>query len=134
MATLVARLRQQPGDLGLVTTVSGMLSKPGLAVWSSTPPEQGPLIADLGAEGTSATDLQPVANVDTPPGPGVVVSATVTYDAEHPLDPVRTAVIVDLADGSRTAAACEDPTTARQTLTEGLIGQTVHVNGASFTP
>ena len=31
----------QPDELGLVTTVSGMLSKPGLALWSATPPSPG---------------------------------------------------------------------------------------------
>jgi acetyl-CoA C-acetyltransferase len=134
MVTLVDRLRQQPGELGLITTVSGMLSKPGLAVWSCTPPERAAHIADLGAEGTEATDLQPVAPGDSVRGRGTVVSATVTYGTEQPLDPVRTAVVVDLADGSRTAAAYDDPRTARQTLAEGLIGHTVDVNGASFTP
>ena len=134
MATLVDRLRAQPGELGLVTTVSGMLSKPGLAVWSCAPPERAPHIADLGAEGTDATDLQPVAPEESAHGRGTVVSATVTYDIEHPLDPVRTAVVVDLDDGSRTAAAYEDARTARQTLAEGLIGHTVNIDGVSFNP
>ena len=36
--TMGHRLRAVPGELGLVTTVSGMLSKPGLAVWGAAPP------------------------------------------------------------------------------------------------
>ena len=32
------KLRDDPAEQGLQTTVSGMLSKPGLAVWSATPP------------------------------------------------------------------------------------------------
>ena len=38
LVALGRRLRSDPGELGLVTTVSGMLSKPGLAVWSADPP------------------------------------------------------------------------------------------------
>ena len=46
-AAIVGRLRDAPGTTGLVTTVSGLLTKPGLAVWS-TEPGQGALLADLG--------------------------------------------------------------------------------------
>ena len=42
-AAVAALLRAEPTELGLVTTVSGMLSKPGLAVWSASPP--GPATA-----------------------------------------------------------------------------------------
>ena len=41
-------------ELGLVTTVSGMLSKPGLAVWSASPPGPPSLMADLA--GSPAVD------------------------------------------------------------------------------
>lgn len=133
MPTLVARLREKPDESGLITTVSGMLSKPGLAVWSCTPPDHGPLVADLGTEGNAATDLQPLAETSAASGPGTVVSATVTYGPDDPFDPVRTAVVVELADGSRAAAACEDPSVARHAWTESLIGHTVHVDGATFT-
>jgi hypothetical protein len=111
-----------------------MLSKPGLAVWSCTPADGGVLVADLGAEGTAATELQPVAGDGPVHGLGTVVSATVTYDGDDPLRPVRAAVVVDLADGTRTAAACADPLVARQALHEGLIGQAVHVEGPVFRP
>ncbi len=50
LVTLGRRLRDEPEQLGLVTTVSGMLSKPGLAVWSASPPRQAALLADLAVE------------------------------------------------------------------------------------
>ena len=61
------RLRQDPAALGLLTTVSGMLSKPGLAVWSATPPAGAgtALLADLAAETTAATDTVPVTEAAT---------------------------------------------------------------------
>ncbi len=77
------RLRAEPGELGLVTTVSGMLSKPGLAVWSAAPPPGPggrPLLADLAHEASAATAVVPV--VDTGPRdrtPAAVASFTVTY-------------------------------------------------------
>jgi acetyl-CoA C-acetyltransferase len=133
MASVVPRLRERPGDRALVTTVSGMLSKPGLAVWSCTPPADEPCLGDRGAEASAVTDKRPVAEPGAARGPARVVSATVTYSDEDPLEPVRTAAVLDLADGWRTAATCEDPLIARSTLTEGLIGRAVHVDGATFT-
>ena len=49
LRVLGGRLRQEPDAQGLLTTVSGMLSKPGLAIWSATPPAgtRTPLLADL---------------------------------------------------------------------------------------
>ena len=78
-------LRARPSAHGLATTVSGMLSKPGLAVWSATPPASGiPLIADLAGEAGIATATVPV--VSAPPSastPASVVSFTVTYAGDR---------------------------------------------------
>jgi hypothetical protein len=75
-----------------------------------------------------------VAEPGATDGPATIVSSTATYGADDPLAPVRTAVVVDLPDGSRTAATCEDPVVARQATSERLIGRVVHVTGATFTP
>ena len=133
---LGGRLRQDPAAQGLLTTVSGMLSKPGLAIWSATPPG-GPgtaLLADLAPETSAATDTLPVAEV--PPSTATaatVVSFTVTYGGEEGFDPVRTVVVADLPDGVRTAATCEDSGTARLAVTEGLIGRAVSVKDTTFS-
>jgi hypothetical protein len=63
-----------------------------------------------------------------------VASFTVTYDAADPLQPVRTAIVADLPDGTRTAATCEDAAIARAALTESLIGQTVQIEHTTFSP
>ena len=133
-ATVAGLLRSRPTDLGLVTTVSGMLSKPGLAVWSATPPAAGSLVADLAGSPDIDTPSQPVAAADSPGGPAVVASFTVTYDADDPLRPIRTAIVADLPDGTRTAATCDDAGIALSTFSESLIGQTVHVTGTTFSP
>ena len=137
LITLGQVLRHEPAELGLVTTVSGMLSKPGLAVWSAAPPapgDAGPLLADLAAEAVAATAVVPV--IDTPPGeptPATVASFTVTYAGDGGLDPVRTAIVADLPDGVRTAATCEDAPTARFAVAEGLIGRPVEVKDTTFS-
>ena len=122
-------------ELGLVTTVSGMLSKPGLALWGAVPPVDGHvLLADLAHEGLAATELVAVAEV--PPGrrtPATVVAFTVTYGGDGGLEPVRTAVVADLPDGVRTAATCEDASTAGLAVTEGLAGRTVYVKDTTFS-
>jgi acetyl-CoA C-acetyltransferase len=136
MAAVVRLLRERPDERGLVTTVSGMLSKPGLGVWSGTPMpgEERFLMADLADTVDLATDTVPVATVESAAGPATVVSFTVTYHPDEVLRPVRTAVVAELGDGSRTAAACEDEAVARHALSSSLIGQTVHVTGTTFTP
>jgi acetyl-CoA C-acetyltransferase len=135
MVTLAARLRADPSELGLVTTVSGMLSKPGLAVWSASPPsaDRPPLVADLGAEAVAATQLAPVVPIAPADAVATVVSFTVTYGGPDGFDPVRTAVVADLPDGVRTAATCEDAATARLALAEGLIGRDVRVKDTTFS-
>ncbi len=131
--TLGDRLRGAPDQLGLVTTVSGMLSKPGLAVWSASPPAGAPLLADLAEQARIATDVQPVLEAapdrDTR---ATVASFTVTYGGAGGLEPERTAVVADLPDGVRTAATCEDARTARLALAEGLAGRTVEVKDTTF--
>jgi len=136
LLTLGRRLRDEPAELGLVTTVSGMLSKPGLALWSASPPSApgGPLLADLAVAATAATAIVPV--VAGPPSdttPAVVASFTVTPGGETGLDPVRTAIVADLPDGVRTAATCEDAGTARLAVSEGLIGRLVEVKDTTFS-
>ena len=127
------RLREDAGEPGLVTTVSGMLSKPGLAVWSTTPPDDDGLVADLAAEADAATETRPVLKVPpTDPTRGTVVSYTVTYGGPDRLEPERTVIVADLPDGVRTAATCEDAPTARAALAEGLVGRTVELKDTRF--
>jgi hypothetical protein len=113
-----------------------MLSKPGLAIWSATPPAGNgrALLADMAADTTAATEVVPVA--ETPPATtnaATVVSFTVTYGGDQGFDPVRAAIVADLADGVRTAATCEDAGTARLAVTDGLIGRVVSVKDTTFS-
>jgi acetyl-CoA C-acetyltransferase len=130
--TLGERLRKAPDQLGLVTTVSGMLSKPGLAVWSASPPDGPALLADLATDALAATEVKPVADVAPDRATATVASFTVTYGGAAGFEPERTAIVADLPDGVRTAATCEDAPTARLALDEGLVGRTVEVKDTTF--
>jgi acetyl-CoA C-acetyltransferase len=127
-------LRQDPPELGLVTTVSGMLSKPGLALWSATPPPSPPVLGDLAEDALAATAVVPVAETPpTRPTRATVVSFTVTFGGGDGLEPVRTAIVAELPDGVRTAATCEDASTAGLAVREGLEGRTVNVKDTTFS-
>ena len=91
-------------------------------------------MADLAGSPAIDTPSRPVAPPDSPGGPAVVASFTVTYDAADPLQPARTAIVADLPDGTRTAATCDDAAIARAAVSESLIGQTVHIAGTTFSP
>ncbi len=118
---MVERLRAHPGERGLVTAVSGLLTKPGLTVWS-TEPAHPVTPVDLVDEATAATA---VASLDEDPhGAGVVV----TYTVAGP----RVVAIIDLDSGDRAVAACDDDELAQRAMLEDLIGTRVDVDGRSF--
>jgi acetyl-CoA C-acetyltransferase len=119
MAAMAHRLRAHPDTMGLVTTVSGLLTKPGLAVWSATPSVE-PLVADLAAE--AALETPTVDVIDNYHGPATVATYTVRFDREGPSAVV---VIADTPDGRRTVAAIEDRALAHRSTTEELIGTTL---------
>jgi acetyl-CoA C-acetyltransferase len=137
-AAVVARLRSEPDVLGVVTTVCGLLTKPGLAVWSARPDGRPPLIDDLADAAARATPT--VTVLDSHDGPATVASYTVTFDGTTP---VRVAVVADVAAGNGGPARCvavsDDPDlavelTAASGAADRFIGSTVGVRGLAFSP
>lgn len=127
-AAVIARLRQAGGGLGLVTTVSGLLTKPGLAVWS---PEPGPLLVDdLAGPARAATAEAPLA-ADGYEGPATVATYTVTYDG---LDPAGVVAVTATPAGERVVATCADATLAAQAERDDLVGAAVRVAGTRLLP
>jgi acetyl-CoA C-acetyltransferase len=110
-AAVAERLRRDPRALGMVTTVSGFLTKPGLAIWSATPPESM-LVEDLRVE-------QPRVPVhDSDPGGEVrTVGYTVTYGPDG--EPARLVIVGDAADGSgRVVRAIDDRAEVERVLVQ----------------
>ncbi len=122
-AEVARRLRTEPG-LGLVTTVSGLLTKPGLAVWGSEPGVGLPLVADLVDEATAATESAEV--LDGHEGEATVAAITVTYAG---LEPVKVVAILETDAGDRVIAKSQDSDLLVEATTTELIGRRFVVSG-----
>ncbi|MFM8409130.1 MAG: acetyl-CoA acetyltransferase [Alphaproteobacteria bacterium] len=121
-AAMARRLRDRPGARGLVTCVSGMLTKPALALWSTEPRDAGfacddVTVAARAATATLAVDPEAV-------GSGTVVGATALPEGG---ELARAVAIVELDDGRRTVASAEDAQLARSFAEEEPVGSRVRV-------
>lgn len=121
-AAMVGRLRADPGAFGLVTAVSGLLTKPGLALWSTDAPTDGVLIGDLVDDATAASTVVPLD--ENPSDCGAIAAYTVAGE--------RIAAIIDLDSGLRAVAALDDAAAAADACRSELIGSRVSVSGRSF--
>jgi acetyl-CoA C-acetyltransferase len=132
MAAVMAPLRDAPGRLGCVTTVSGLLTKPGLGVWSARPDGRPPLLADLAYEVAAVTGTRDVvATLDGYDGVGTVATYTVTYDG---MAPAGVTALCDTEDGRRCVSLSSDADLAARACTEELIGVRVRVGSGTFIP
>jgi acetyl-CoA C-acetyltransferase len=130
MVAVIAALRDDPSALGMVTTVSGLLTKPGIGIWSGRPDGHPPLLADMKEAAGAATGvIEAVATLDGYEGPATIATATATYDG---MDPVRTVALCDTADGRRSVAMSEDRSLARAVTREELAGRPVHLGGGTL--
>jgi acetyl-CoA C-acetyltransferase len=126
-AAMVDRLREQRDATGLVSTVSGLLNKPGLAVYATRPEPLPMLLGDLAEDAERATErVEAVAGYH---GRAVIAAYTVAYDG---LDPVRCTVIADTETGTRCVATSDDTELAGRATREELVGTTVDVDGNAF--
>jgi acetyl-CoA C-acetyltransferase len=127
--TELLRADSRPGSLGLVSSVSGMLTKQAFSVWSNRPPatQQGFAWADVSATTKRQTETRPVcADYD---GPATVAGYTVIGGAAGP---ERAVVIADLPDKRRTAATSEDVTLAEEMTRSEWCGRAIDVRGGAF--
>lgn len=100
---MAERLRAGDSERGLVTGVSGLLTKPGLHVWSSVPSPGGFRSIDVTEAAVRDTSARPVAADGV--GPATVKAATVSYDRGYP--PTARAVL-EFDDSTRTVASSTD--------------------------
>jgi acetyl-CoA C-acetyltransferase len=122
MVALTRRLRAAPGARGLITSVSGLLTKPGASLWSTDEP----------AERFRSTDVSDMARAETatvtllPDGTGsaTVAGFTVLYEDGAP---ARAVAIVDV-DGGRTVAVCRDADVVGDMVATDWIGRAVEVS------
>jgi acetyl-CoA C-acetyltransferase len=130
MVAVTGVLRSEPDFLGVVTTVSGLLTKPGIGVWSGSPDGRPPLLGDLGEAAAAATGvIDVVETLGGYDGGATVATYTVTYEG---LVPTRTVAVCDTDDGRRCVAVAEDPALAAHAVGTELIGARVRLDGAGL--
>jgi acetyl-CoA C-acetyltransferase len=118
-AAMAETLRDAPEEVGLVTSVSGFITKYGAGVWSGRPPAQ-----PWRAEETSIEVPRRAERAATPGEVITVVGATV----EHRRDGTRELVAVgDLPSGERTIVRTQDGDAVDAALAETLIGGSLRV-------
>jgi acetyl-CoA C-acetyltransferase len=128
LVKMVEVLREAPGTTGLVTCVSGMITKQGMVLWSTQPPACGFRFADVSDETrarTTVLDLAPDHD-----GPARVDGYTIVHDRRG--TPERAIVVATAADGRRCVAASTDTDLAAAMVTDEWVGRDVQVAGSTF--
>lgn len=126
-ARMAELLRQGKGRTGLVSCVSGVLTKQGFGLWSTQPAPEPFRFIDVSAEVARAVAVKPVVMDRT--GPGRIAGYTVLHDRSRPPTGVA---IVDLTDNSRAVVTSDDPALTETMQQTELCGATVFVDGPSF--
>jgi len=128
-AAMARVLRDDPGSRGLVTSVSGMITKQGLAVGSSAPPPSGFHFADVTDEVRAVDERRSeTAGHD---GPVTIVGQTVEHNRDGP---VRVLAVAETGNGVRLIAESADPDLIEQFTREDRVGQTHQVRGTQLLP
>jgi acetyl-CoA C-acetyltransferase len=128
LARTAVLLRAAPGSTGLVTAVSGILTKQGVSLWASRPPEAPFGFFDVTRE--TADEQAALALVEAGDGPARAAGYTVLFEGERA---ARTAFVCDLPDGRRTLAASDDPALAELGTREELSGRSLRLAGSRAT-
>ena len=121
-------LRENPDEVGLVTTVSGMLTKQGVALWSATPGSAAWGFDDVTEQVRSESDIREV--VADCQGEATVVGYTVLYQGP---DPWRAVAVCEMPGGERTAAFSEDPSVIERMEHDECYGLPCTLSGGQFT-
>jgi acetyl-CoA C-acetyltransferase len=118
MVKMAQVLREAPGTTGMVNAVSGFLTKQGVSLWASRPPDAPFRHVDVSAE--TAADVHTVELVAEADGDGTLASYTVQYEGDVPS---RTILLLDLDDGRRVLRADDDRDLAAALTQEEWIGR-----------
>jgi acetyl-CoA C-acetyltransferase len=127
-AAMVERLREQKDSKGLVSTLSGLVNKPGLAVYAARPCAAHLLLGDLADQADRATPRTEV--IAGYRGPARIAAYTVTYGPGA--EPNRCTIVADTPSGARCMASSDDAALARRATLEELIGTTASIDGSRF--
>ncbi len=125
-ARMAERLRAE-GGVGMLSSVSGMLTKQAWALWSDRP--RAPFShLDVTAEVCAANPGREVAGDYR--GEGRIAGYTVLYQGG---EPERAVALVDLPDGRRSVCYNRDPQLMAACMEQEFVGRTVTVDGSEFS-
>jgi acetyl-CoA C-acetyltransferase len=118
-------LRDDPGSVGLVTAVSGIITKQGASLWSSEPGATAFAHDDV----TAATERETerVELIEGGSGGATAASYTVLYENG---EAKRAVLLCDLEDGRRTLASSDDAALIAIATTQGLCGRALRVDSS----
>jgi acetyl-CoA C-acetyltransferase len=125
---MVELLRRSPGSSGLVSTVSGLMTKQSFAVWSTSPGATGFGFADV-TESVRA-EFPACDVVENYCGKARIVGYTVLYQSEQPQ---RAVVVVACPAGGHTMAWSEDAELMQAMQLSEYCGVAVSVDSNIFT-
>jgi acetyl-CoA C-acetyltransferase len=128
LARMVEQLRAAPGTTGLLTCISGMITKHGMALWSTAPPVAGFRFGDVSAEAEARTPVVELAPDHR--GTAVVDGYTVAHDRGEPR---YAAALATTADGRRGVVRCDDAAVATEMAQDEWCGRAITVDGDRFT-
>jgi acetyl-CoA C-acetyltransferase len=118
---LAQRLREEPGGAGMLNAVSGMLTKQGVSLWSSS---AGPAFAAADVSAEAQRETRRVELAESFAGDARVAGYTVLYEGDRP---AQTVLLCDTGDGKRTVAVGSDPALAQTAVSEEMIGREVRI-------
>lgn len=122
IATMVDRLRDDAGSLGLVTANGGFLTKHAFGIYSTTPPPAGFRHADLQVE-VDALPRRDLAEVVDEP---VAVESSVVVHGRDS-EPEKAILATLLPDGRRAWGTSTDADVMTTLTTEDSVGRAGHV-------
>lgn len=115
LATMVGRLRADPGSLGLVSGVGMHMAKHTAAIYSTTP---GTLV-----EGPAAVEPEVLAVRDAHDGTARIAAYSVVHSRDG--EPAWALLVADVDDASRCYARTDDPEIMADLETQEMVGATV---------
>ena len=124
-AAMTHVLREDPSAAGMVTNISGLLTKYGASKWSCTPPAQPFAALDVSADAAAATETVEV-EADYA-GPARVITYTVAFDKGVP---TRGIAIAESADGRRCVATTTDSDLIADMLTNDWCDRSIAADAA----
>jgi acetyl-CoA C-acetyltransferase len=126
---MAALIRADPDTCGLVSSVSGILTKQGFGIWSGRPGARPFRSVDVSAKTAAASGRREV--LDRYRGPATVVGSTVRHDAGQP---PRALVLADTPAAARVLAWSESPELVERLQRDEFCGAAVAVADGRFTP